>query len=200
MSTSPPIILALIRHGRTDWNDQGRLQGQSDQPLNDAGRDEVTGWQLPAPIATGYDWYTSPLLRARETAARLGAPAARPAPALIEMSWGAWEGRRLDDLRLQLGDRMTALEAQGLDFRPPGGESPREVQQRVAPWLAAMAARGRNVAAVSHKGVIRAVMARATGWPMIGKPPHRLARNAAHLFKVAPDGAVAVHHLNLMLS
>ena len=54
--------------------------------------------------------------------------------------------------------------------------------------------------AVTHKGVIRAVMARATGWPMIGKPPHRLARNAAHLFKVAPDGTMAVHHLNLMLS
>ncbi|MFD0390536.1 histidine phosphatase family protein [Tistrella bauzanensis] len=115
------------------------------------------------------------------------------------MSWGAWEGQRLDDLRLQLGDRMTALEARGWTSGRRG-ESPREVQQRVAPWLTAMAARGRNVAAVSHKGVIRAVMAQATGWPMIGKPPHRLARNAAHLFKVAPDGTVAVHHLNLMLS
>ncbi|MGV0758039.1 histidine phosphatase family protein [Tistrella mobilis] len=197
--TTGGIILALIRHGRTDWNDQGRMQGRHDLPLNDRGRAEVTGWQVPAAIATAYDWYTSPLLRARETAARLGAPGARVAPELVEMAWGIWEGRRLEDLRREQPDRMALMEAQGLDFRPPEGESPRDVQRRLKPWLATIGTHGRNVVAVTHKGVIRAIYAAATGWPMLGKPPEKLAWDATHLFRVDETGAVAVHHLNLKL-
>ena len=58
-------------------------------------------------------------------------------PALIETDWGHWEGRTLAELRQRHGGEMAALEARGLDFRPPGGESPRDVQARLASWLAA---------------------------------------------------------------
>src|SRR3546814_10532072 len=58
---------------------------------------------------------------------------------LVETDWGAWEGRTLAELRADLGAGMAANEARGLDFRPPGGESPRDVQDRMRPLLAELA-------------------------------------------------------------
>ena len=99
----------------------------------------------------------------------------------------------------ELGEAMAENESRGVDFRPDGGESPRDVQARIAPWLAAVGERGRPTLALTHKGVIRAIFALAVGWDMAGKPPTRLRRATAHLFSVAPDGRVAVEHLNLPL-
>ncbi len=195
-------LLALIRHGPTGYNEQGRMQGRIDAPLSAAGRAAVGGWRLPpeiAPELAGADWVSSPLIRARETARLLGGPAPVIEPRIIEMDWGRWEGRRLDGLRAELGEAMAVNEARGLDFRPEGGESPRDVQARVAPWLAALGKRGRPTLALTHKGVIRAIFALAVGWDMTGKPPARLRAAAAHLFAVAPDGRVEVEHLNLPL-
>ena len=71
---------------------------------------------------------------------------------------------------------MAANEARGLDFRPPGGESPREVCARLQALLGELAADPRPVVAVCHKGVMRAALVLATGWDMRGRPPMRLAR------------------------
>jgi probable phosphoglycerate mutase len=191
--------LALIRHGPTAYNEDRRMQGRVDEPLSTAGRSAVEGWSLP-PDLRGGDWVSSPLIRARETAALLGGPEPAIEPRIIEMDWGQWEGRRLDDLRSDLGNAMAENEARGLDFRPVGGESPRDVQARVAPWLADVGRRGRATLALTHKGVIRAIFALAMGWDMTGKPPAKLARAAAHLFTVAPDGQVAVERLNMPLA
>src|SRR3546814_19659201 len=69
---------------------------------------------------------------------------------------------------------MAAAEALGLDLRPPGGESPRQVQDRLKPWLAERSSCGRDTIAVTHKGVIRALYALACGWDMTGPPPDKL--------------------------
>ncbi len=194
--------LALIRHGPTRYNEAGRMQGRIDEPLSAAGRAAVGGWRLPSgidPELTGADWVSSPLIRARETARLLGGPESTIEARIIEMDWGRWEGRRLDELRAELGAAMAENESRGVDFRPDGGESPRDVQVRVAPWLAALGKQRRPTLAVTHKGVIRAIYALAVDWDMTGKPPARLARAAAHLFTVAPDGRVAVEQLNLPL-
>jgi probable phosphoglycerate mutase len=143
---------------------------------------------------------SSPLLRAVATAQRLGAVRPAVEPRLTEMDWGEWEGFTLAELRTRFGPAMAAAEARGLDFRPPGGESPRDVQARLGPLLAEIAAEGRPVVAVTHKGVIRAVLARATGWDMQGKPPARLSWDAAHLFRLAADGSPRVERLNLALA
>ncbi len=55
--------------------------------------------------------------------------------ALIEMDWGDWEGLTLDEICARHGEEFARNEARGLDFRPPGGESPREVLERLRPWL-----------------------------------------------------------------
>jgi probable phosphoglycerate mutase len=157
--------LFAFRHAPTDWNEAGLLQGRADRPLSDAGRAAAAGWRLP-PFAAGWTVFSSPLRRARETAAAMGLDAAVE-PALIEMHWGAWEGSSLVALR-QRDPRFAAEEARGLDFTPPGGESPRQVAARLAPWLAALR---EDSVAVTHKGVLRALLHLATGWDFQGKAP-----------------------------
>jgi len=87
--------LLLVRHGETDWNAEGRLQGHTDRPLNDYGRrqartlaDRLAGEDIAAV-------YASDLARARETAEivaeRLGLPVVTD-PDLRERNWGNWEG------------------------------------------------------------------------------------------------------------
>jgi probable phosphoglycerate mutase len=115
------------------------------------------------------------------------------------MGWGEWEGETVAGLRARLGTEMAMAEAAGLDFRPPGGESPREVQARVMPLLVEVARSSRPTAAITHKGVIRAVLALATGWDMRRKPPYRLSWSAAHLFQLDDAGSPSVMRPNLPL-
>lgn len=188
--------LLVIRHGPTDWNRAGRMQGRVDRPLDPAWCERVSPDWLP-PAWDGARCVASPLKRAMDTAHLLGLQP-EPEPLLIEMDWGAWEGRTVADLRAELGEAMAANEARGLDFRPDGGESPRDVQARLARWLPSLAGAPPTVA-VTHKGVIRALYALATGWDMAKKPPQRLIDGCVHTFEVAPDGSPAVAELNIPL-
>ena len=189
-------LLAVIRHGPTAWNRERRLQGRRDIPLDAEGLAEVAGWKLP-PAFSSFDWVASPLVRARRTAALLAGGAVGLAPVLIEMDWGEWEGRRLAELRAELGPEMAANEARGLDLLPPGGESPRMVQRRLAPWLAEVARRDRPTVAVAHRGVLRALYAAATGWDMAAPPPRALSSPAAHLFDIAAGGRPRLRGLDV---
>jgi probable phosphoglycerate mutase len=132
-----------------------------------------------------------------ETAALLGVPDAAREPRIIEMDWGEWEGRTLAELREQLGEAMAENEARGLDFRPPGGESPRAVIERIKPWLRETAAEGVPTLAVTHRGVIRAILAEATGWDMRGPPPAKLDWRAVHFFRLDAQGRPSLERLNV---
>jgi len=194
------MILTLIRHGPTVWNEEGRMQGRRDTELSPMGRAEVASWRLPPDLAGPDAWISSPLRRAVETASIANGRAPDLEPALIEMDWGEWEGCRLDELRSRFGAAFAQQEALGFDFRPPGGESPREVLLRVRIWLARIAQHDRPVVAVTHNGVLRSVLAAATGWDMLTKPPVRLRRDALHRFRVDPGGEITVLACNLPLA
>ncbi len=198
MGDDAAALIGFIRHGPTDWNAEKRLSGRSDVRLNADGRALFRGRRPPALLAEAR-WHTSPLARARETAALMGAADAVVEPRLIEMSFGVYEGRRLADLRAELGEAFARNEARGLDFLPPDGESPRMVQQRIGPFLAEVAGAGGRHVAVAHKALIRAVYALATGWDMTDKPADRLRRDCAHVFALAVDGTPRVAALNLPL-
>lgn len=191
-------IVALIRHGATEWNERGLIQGRTDIALSLNGRAEVGRWRIPPKLEEAR-WFTSPLLRAVQTARGLGITRLTFEPRLVEMSWGAWEGRTLEELRAADPAGMSDIEAHGLDFAAPGGESPRACTARVAPWLKALAADPQPAAAVTHKGVIRAVFAWASGWDMLGRPPAKLDWASAHLFRIAPDGTLGIKRLNVSL-
>ena len=190
--------LVLIRHGPTDWNAQGRIQGWSDPPLSPEGRAQVETWRLPADL-TAVRWLVSPLRRARETAAVLGITDPELEPTLKEMSWGSWEGERLADLRQRFGAEMEEMEGRGLDFRPPGGESPRDVQQRLRALLMRVARERVPAAAITHKGVIRATYALAAGWDMVEKPPVKLGNGFAQEFLLDDEGRPQPGRLNQRL-
>ncbi len=198
--TFPGTPLVLIRHGPTQWNLDLRIQGRADPSLASEGRNTVAAWRLPPEMAGDWSWLTSPLARARETAALLHAAPVSVEPALIEMDWGAWEGRRLAELRAEGGAAMAAAEARGLDFQPPGGESPRQVQDRLRPLLARLAASGKPSVAITHKGVIRALYALASGWDMAGQAPEKLRDGCAHRFLLGPEGVPETDQLNLPLA
>lgn len=188
--------LVMIRHAPTAWNEQKRLQGRQDIPLSDAGRERASQWEVPSPV-NQYRWVCSPLRRTRETAELLGAVDLQTEPRLIEMDYGNWEGCRLTDLRRDLGDEMALNEARGIEFRPERGETPREVQERLKPWLMDIAAQGKPTLAVAHHGVLRALYSLATGWNMVEAPPEKFQPGAMHFFRVAETGHASVERINI---
>lgn len=191
------VPFAVLRHAATAWNEQRRLQGLTDTALSPAGEADARGWRLPAP-ADRWRRLSSPLQRARRTA-ELVRPAAAVTidPALREMSFGTWEGGTLVRLRAEVGQAFLDAERRGLDFLPPGGESPRMVIARLRRWSSTIATQGVPVVAVSHKAAIRALLALATGWDMTGPSPHKLDWRRVHFFVAERDGRVAVDRLNV---
>lgn len=183
------MIVGFLRHGRTAWNDSGRMQGRADIALSADGRAQVCRWRLPDALVDAVV-VTSPLARARETATLIASDEPAVCDALIEMDWGAWEGHTLDALRTAGGAAFEANSARGLDFRAPDGETPREVQQRLLAWLAGEAGKHSALVAVTHQGVIRALLAHASGWSMTGKAPVRLADDVVHLADVDRSGRI----------
>jgi broad specificity phosphatase PhoE len=192
------ILLATLRHAQTEWSRDKRIQGRTDVPLSPAGRAALRARALPA-LCDGMHVVTSTLARCVETATLLGHPQAAREPRIVEMHWGAWEGQRIADLRAALGAAMQANEARGMDFTPEGGESPRQVLARLRPWLAEIAARAQPTLAFTHRGVIRVLLAEATGWDMLGRPPAKLDWDALQLFRLDAQGQPSVHALNVAL-
>lgn len=189
--------LVLLRHAPTPWNLAKRLQGRADIPLSAESRAELARLKLPQ--AARHDVaLCSPLTRCRETAAALEISPGIEAR-LIEMHWGEYEGHTLAELHATHGLALNANEAQGLDFTPPGGESPRAVQRRVLPLLAELARARRDVLAVTHRGVIRAIYAAATGWDMTRPAPHDMDLYAVHVFALDEAGSPRLERLNLKL-
>ncbi|MGH7126747.1 MAG: histidine phosphatase family protein [Stellaceae bacterium] len=186
--------LVLLRHGPTAWTRQHRLQGRADLPLDEAARETVRGWRLPSDLGDLL-WFTSPLTRCVDTVVVLGLDAV-VAPELVEMDWGRWEGRTIAELRADPAQTFDAMEARGLDLEPPGGESPRAVQVRLKPFLQEIAAVGMPTGAITHKGVIRALLALALDWDMREPEPVKLAWDAVHMFRLEADGRPHVERLN----
>ena len=191
------VRVLMVRHARTEWNEGGRIQGHTDIPLSEAGRARLRESQIPAAYGE-FVWRSSPLRRAVESAALLGATDLEVDPRLMEMDWGDWEGETRPELRKRLGARMERMEERGVDFRPSGGESPRELIHRLNEWLCDVRRGGQGVIAVTHKGVIRAALALATGWDLRGSAPVRLDWECAHLFVIGGEG-LGIGEVNIAL-
>jgi probable phosphoglycerate mutase len=198
------MIVTFLRHGSTEWNEQGRMQGRRDVPLSAAGRKEVEAWRSGmgegSLVPKSAQWYSSPLRRAVETAEILSGASPQREPALIEMDWGDWEGLRLDELRERHGAAFVRNEAAGLDFRPAGGESPRDVRDRVLQWLRATAHRHESVVAVTHKGVMRAGARCRHRLGHDGKGAAAAPGRRAPSFEIDAEGRIGVHECNIRLA
>ena len=193
------IRVALIRHAPTGWNQDGRIQGRADTELSDEGRAMARAWRLP-PELRDFRWVTGTLARTQQTAALMGLRPEGEDPRLNEMDWAAWTGRTLADLRAEFGADMAANEARGLDFRPTGGESPRDVKARLAAWLGERAQLGHHTGAITHRGVQRAALGLAMGWDFLGKPPLKLARDAVLMLEIDDRGTATLGRTDLRLA
>lgn len=192
-------LLAVLRHGPTEWNAARKLQGMSDIPLSKEGRALVATWQLPEEFRA-WRVLSSPLARAQETAKLLGAQSPTIEPLLREMSFGQWEGFTIKELAAGSDpDEFQALADKGLDMLPPDGKSPRMVIERLKVLLKRLAEEGEPTVAVCHKGIIRALLALATGWPMLGKQPVRLDWSSLHCFRLESDGTPRLDRINVSL-
>lgn len=176
------IRLALLRHGHTDWNRAGRIQGRTDRPLDNDARLHLAAQRLPKPWDQA-DLVASPLLRAVETARAVAGRDPKVEPALIEMDWGTWEGRRGLDLKADPASGFRNIEDWGWHFSPPGGESPADLRERLLPWASALP---RDTVAICHIGVMRVLLAQATGWNFDGPPPFQIKRNRLYLIEIGP--------------
>ena len=163
---SLPHRLILVRHGETDWNREGRLQGAQDIPLNDLGRRQAAeaADRLKAlePAYADLPYIGSPMQRARETMDILRRELALPAgeyridDRLRELTFGEWEGFTWRDIRKAEREQAHLRERDKWGFVPPGGESYRMLAERVRPVLEELE---RETVIVSHGGVARAVLA-----------------------------------------
>lgn len=174
--------LALLRHGHTAWNRAGRIQGRTDIPLDPEAAKALATLRLPPPWDAATLW-SSPLSRAADTARLVTERLPRTDPALIEMNWGDWEGKQGAELRADPSSGFQDIEEWGWEYTPPHGESPSTLRDRLIPWMDTL--EGDNVA-VCHIGVMRVVLALATGWNFAGPAPFQIKRN--RLFVVENAG------------
>lgn len=161
------MLIYAIRHGETDWNVEGRLQGTRDVPLNDRGRAQAAGngRRLLTEIGhdlDAFDFVASPLGRTRETMeiirGELGLPrdGYRMDDRLIEVCFGDWEGSTLAEVDAATPGAVAVREADKWYFIPPGqnAESYDILSWRVAAWLKSVS---RPTVMVAHGGVIRSL-------------------------------------------
>lgn len=158
--------LILVRHGETDWNREGRLQGGQDIPLNELGREQAAEaadrLKTLEPAYAELDYIASPMQRARETMDILRRELALPDGGyavddrLRELTFGEWEGFTWRDVRKAEREQAHLRERDKWGFVPPGGESYRMLAERVRPVLEGLR---RETVIVSHGGVARAVLA-----------------------------------------
>lgn len=159
------LELWLIRHGETDWNAQGRIQGAADVPLNARGLRQAAllGERLAGEPFDAV--YASDLARARATAeTALPGADVRLDPRLRELAYGVLEGKVWSDM----SDEEAAIAAHWHEDpyarRVPGGESYADLTERVEAFRAALPSRGR-IAAFSHGGTIRSALYAVVGRP-----------------------------------
>ena len=188
--------LALLRHGPTDWNASGRVQGRVDTALSEAGRAKMRALRPPQGFETAVV-YCSPKRRARETAACLGLTNIRLDARLVEQNWGEWEGLTRAEMLARDGADAFERAGSGIAFRPPGGESTGAVLARVRSFLTDIGGRGEDAIVVSHAGVLRATYTLATGWNMLAPYPPGLDLSLVLILSLAPDGTPSLAEQNV---
>jgi len=176
-----PELLIFVRHGETDWNFEGRMQGQKDIPLNATGEAQASGNGARLKIyldregidPAELDFVSSPLGRTRSTmellraAMGLDKEAYRLEDQLKEITFGAWEGFTLEELADEEQDLILQRRADKWGFVPPGGESYEMLADRIGLWLKTV---DRPSVVVSHGGVFRVLRGHLEGRDTVAVP------------------------------
>lgn len=192
MNDIAATLFGLIRHAPTGWNEEKRIQGQYDASLSATGLLLAKQWGREL---TGHEWdriLCSDLERTRKTAELINLALHLPVssdPRLREQDWGDWAGTTIAALVKEYPGRVRAQERRGWDFRPPGGESRREVLQRS--WQALLAASSawpeEKILVVCHGGVIKCLLYHLLQRRFLPEEPELLRPYNLHLLTVQGD-------------
>lgn len=172
----------LVRHGQTDWNLEGRYQGQSDIGLNAAGF--LQAQSLAQRLADQHfdAIYSSDLARARETAqviADLQHLSVQIEPRLREINQGEWEGVLVSDIKVRYTELWQKRKEDPANVRPPGGESVGELRTRVITAIDEIAGHYPNgyILIVSHGLALATLLCQVQNVP-IGMAYQHIPENA----------------------
>jgi broad specificity phosphatase PhoE len=187
--------LFIVRHGETEWNEEGRIQGHSNVCLSEVGRQQsrLLGRRLaniPIDVA-----YTSDLSRATETAhIILGKRdvVLHTTEQLREYHKGIFEGLTSAEIKDQYPELYDAFLVRDLEFAPPGGENTRQVSVRLASFISDITTRGQNetVLIVGHGGSLRAAIGLLLALPLEANWRLALANCSISVIDIYPDNAV----------
>lgn len=154
--------LIVIRHAETTWNRDKRMQGTTDTPLSDVGREQALalGRRLAGRHFSAL--YSSDLSRARDTARAIAEHAGRELvidPRLQERRFGIFEGLLATEIMSRYPEEHARFASRDPDYEVPGGESARDFTRRCIGCLSEIAGRhrGEEVVVVTHGLVLDAL-------------------------------------------
>ncbi|MGB3071230.1 MAG: histidine phosphatase family protein [Ottowia sp.] len=187
--------IIAVRHGETAWNVGQRIQGHLDIELNETGRNQA---RLLAKALAGRETfdaiYCSDLARARETA-QIVADALHmeviPTPALRERSFGEYQGMTFPHITETWPEQGERWRKRDPDWAPPGGgESLRQLQERLVQTVNELAARhmGQHIALFTHGGVLDMLYRIAAGMGLQDARTWQLGNAAVNRLLWTPEG------------
>jgi probable phosphoglycerate mutase len=183
--------VVLIRHGETEWNREGRVQGyHSDSPLTEAGRGQARALAERLARERVDALYASDTGRTRLTANPIAAATGLRVihdAALRERNYGAFEGRTFAEVERDFPAEYEKFRTRDPDYLPPGGESAAQFRDRVMAALERIAAEadGRRVAVVTHGGVLGIAYRYAMDIPLDARRGYSLANASLNHFRYA---------------
>ena len=176
--------IVAVRHGETQWNLAARIQGQTDSPLTAAGEAQafaiaarLAGEPIDVIVASdlGRAWRTAAIIASRTGNEVIADPRLR------ERSFGAGEGLTYQEIDVLYPDAFSRLRESDPDYVIPGGESRRQLYERVCAAFESIATvhAGRRIAVVCHGGVLASLYRHIHSIPVAA--PHAIAiPNAAY--------------------
>jgi alpha-ribazole phosphatase len=195
------LKLLLVRHGLTDWNNDGRFQGQTDVPLNPSGEQQAQalGRRLakePLDVI-----FTSDLARAVDTARAISAGHTCPVvidPRLREIRFGKWEGQTYAEIARSDPETLHTWETRDPQASGPGGETLNELAKRVQSFLDDLITKDARKTGliVAHGGMLTVMLCL-----LLGLPPNRywqfhLSQASVTEVRFPSSGGVVLYHLN----
>lgn len=193
----------LVRHGETDWNVEGRAQGQLHVPLNDKGltQAEAIAERLRTMPFTAV--YASDLRRVTQTAEPIMRGRDVPLvtlPALRERGFGEWEGLIFTEMKARDPERYATLFTGDDTAATPGGESERQLYERVAAGVERLLEAHRSddgdLLVIAHGGSLSAAIVRLLGLPSRSMERFLFDNCGLSAVTVYDDGSAALNLLN----
>ena len=201
----PPTNFGLIRHSLTVWNEEKRIQALQDSPLSATGQKMALDWGHKL---QGQNWdriLASDLGRVRQTVDLVNRQLHLPVdfdPLLREQDWGEWCGLTFPELFERFSPEVRKQEAAGWDFRPPGGESRKEVLARGLEALRKGSKKwpGQNILIVCHEGIIKSLLYHLLDRKFLPDEPKILKGYQLHRLQIDKGQTVLVKMNDLLLS